>query len=534
MPDASQDTEGRTRDSAGKEARRRFARGAVVRRDLRLSIWEGLASCLMLGFGETYLAAYALALGFGATEAVLLSGVPPVAGAALQLISSWGVRRLGSLQRWIILCIALQGAAFLPLCVGAAIGALPLWGLFLVVSLYWAGGFGAGAAWNTWMGTLVPARVRPRYFAKRSRWCQASIAMGLVAGGLTLDLARSADEGVLWWAHSQEVGIPVDPESSPGSDSVGMQAAEIGAREHDSSAPQKTRQAGRWELSAFALLMGLSGVARFAGLRLLSKQSEPVPVPHDDREVSWVEVVQRLRKGQDGRLFAYLVAMQFSLFIASGAFTPYMLDELHYPYLTYLLVLVTVFVFKVIMLPVAGKVAARIGARKVLWIGGVGVVPMAALWMVSGNPWYLMMLQVFSGVAWACYELSAYLLILETVPERERTSIQAKYNFANAAAMVGGANVGAFILHAGSQSRDAYLVVFGISSLCRLVTLLLLRRVTGEVTSPTPITLLFESVRPGVGSVVRPIIASIPPVVTQAIPTPLRNAARRSFGDDAK
>lgn len=472
----------------------------MVRRDLRLSIIEGFSSCLMLGLGETYLAAYALALGFEPIYAVLLSGVPPVAGATLQLVSSWGVRRLGSLQRWIILCISLQAAAFIPLFIGALTGIMPLWALFLIVSLYWAGGFGAGAAWNTWMGTLVPPRLRARYFAIRSRWCQAAIAVGLVVGGLALDFGRNADHGVWWW------------------DSA-----------FTSAEGPRSPLGGRWELVAFAIIMALAGISRFIGLWLLSKQSEPIPVPKADREVSTLELIRRVRTGHDGRLIVYLVAMQFSLFIASGAFTPYMLNELHFPYLTYLIVLVTVFISKVLMLPVAGKVAARLGARKVLWIGGVGVVPMAAMWMVSGNVWYLVLVQVFSGIAWACYELSAYLLLLETVPEHERTSIQAKFNFANACAMVIGANVGAAILKMGAQTRDAYLVVFGVSSCCRLVTLLLLRRVTGEVTSPTPITLLVESVRPGVGSIVRPIVASIPPQVTQVIPGPIRDAARRTF-----
>ena len=49
-----------------------------------------------------------------------------------------------------------------------------------------------------------------------------------------------------------------------------------------------------------------------------------------------------------------------------------------------------------------------------LWIGAVGIVPLAGGWWVSSNFLYLMALQLVGGASWGAYELAVFLLFFET------------------------------------------------------------------------------------------------------------------------
>src|SRR5882672_4659761 len=113
---------------AGIGARGRRAplgsQAAVLRRDLALVYTDAIAASLMVGTGETYIAAFALALGLGDIVAGYAASGPFFAGAILQLVSPWGVRRLGSHRRWVVLCALLQAASFIPLCAAALYGSL--------------------------------------------------------------------------------------------------------------------------------------------------------------------------------------------------------------------------------------------------------------------------------------------------------------------------------------------------------------------------------------------------------------------------
>src|SRR5580658_6982163 len=77
---------------------------SVLRKDLRNSTAEGMASSVMVGIGETYLPVFVLALSGSELACGLVSTVPLVIGAVLQLSSPWLMRKCGSYRRWVSLC----------------------------------------------------------------------------------------------------------------------------------------------------------------------------------------------------------------------------------------------------------------------------------------------------------------------------------------------------------------------------------------------------------------------------------------------
>ncbi|MHB8864807.1 MAG: MFS transporter [Pirellulaceae bacterium] len=400
------------------------SRETVLQRDLRASLGDGIGHGGMVGFGEIYFSAFALAVGLGELMAGLVASVPLLAGGILQTISPMAIRWLGSHKRWVLCCATTQSLTFLPL-VGAAYwghlsGAALLW----IVALYWAAGLATGPAWNTWIGTIVPAPLRAGFFAFRTRASQAALFLGFLLGGIALQLAVS----------------------------------------------------GHRVLSTFAALFAIAGFSRLFSVWMLIRTTEPTPIPTMMRHLTWREMRHQLKVGNGGRLLIYLVCVQAAVQMSGPYFTPFMLEKLRFSYGEYVTLISVAYLSKVLALPAWGRVAHHIGARQLLWIGGIGIIPISAGWIFSHQLGWLLLMQVISGAAWGAYELAFFLLFFESIAEEERTSLLTFYNLFYTAAWLSGAMVGGVILSACGTSYEGYLLIFGLSSLARLLVLPLLAR----------------------------------------------------------
>ncbi len=398
-----------------------------LRSDLRAILGEGAASSAMVGAGENYLPAFALALGLGQVAAGLISTIPLLAGAVLQLISPWAVQRLGSHRRWVFICAAVQAGSFVPLVAAALVGRMPAIVVFAVAALYFGAGLGTSSAWNTWVDTLVPGRIRARYFAGRTRLAQMATLGGFVGGGVTLQIGA-------WYGQ---------------------------------------------QLLAFAVVFAAAGICRSASAALLASQSEPRPRVEGGRRVPMRELLWRFRHSGENRLLIYFLTVQAAAQIAGPYFTSYMLGPMQLSYASYVTLIAVCFAAKAISLPALGAAADRLGARRLLWLGGLGIVPISGLWVISNSFPYLFAVQVLSGVTWAAYELAMLLLFFETIRPEERTSILTTFNFANALATAAGSLLGGGILAFFGKTQSIYLLLFALSSMARMLTLIGLMRVPG-------------------------------------------------------
>lgn len=430
----------------------------VLKRDLRLSIGDGTLYGVMVGGGESYLQAFVLAVGLGEVFAGLVATVPVLIGSLLQLISPRAVRVLGSHKRWVVVCSLLQAACFLPLISAAWVGQISAVSAILISSVYWGASLGTGPAWNTWQGTIIPRALRAKFFAKRSRLCQATTLAGFLAAGFALEAGKAAGD---------RVGI-------------------------------------------FAVLFGVSCLCRILSSVCLAFQSEPTPIPAAMRFLTLREQWQKFSRGPSGRLLLFAVSMQVGVYVAGPFFVPYMLKELHFAYTDFAILIGISFVAKFVCLPWWGRLAHRTGAQRLLWIGAIGIIPLAGGWVVSANYWWLLALQLLAGAAWGAYELALVLLFFETIPETERTSLLTLYNVANSAALAVGSLIGAALLQTVGISVAGYLTVFGCSTLLRLLTMVLLRRIppTNVMSAAVPVRPL--SVRSSGESLDAPILPGLP------------------------
>jgi MFS family permease len=421
---------------------------------------EGVAFSLMVGAGEAYVPAFALAAGHGDAAAGLVATLPMLAGALLQLSTPAGVARLRSHRRWVVLTATLQALSFAPLVAGALLGEIGLAWIFLAAALYWGAGMAAGPAWNTWVDDLVPARIRPRFFAARNRAQQAMLLAGLASAGALLHF-----------------------------------------RTGSAAAP----------LAVFAALFAAAGAARLLSARLLARQSEPHPELPETRELTLARFLGGLRGTPQGRLLRHLLAMTMAVHVAAPFFTPYMLRHLGLSYGAFGLLTAGAFVSRVLALPLLGRAAVRFGTRALLRFGASGIVVLPPLWLLSDDLRWLLFVQLASGVVWGAFELSAMLSVFEGIDRRERTSVLTLYNFSNAAAIAAGSLLGGAFFRFLPEGAPVYVWLFFASSAARAVALRMLRPIGTLRVPRARVVLRTLAIRPAQGAFQRPIVATLEP-----------------------
>ena len=411
----------------------------------------------MVGLGETYLSAFVLAVGLDELTSGLVASVPLVVGGLMQTVSPRAIRMLGSHKRWVVICAFLQAMTFIPLVIAACRGAISSAAVLVIAAVYWGTGLATGPAWNTWISTVIPSSIRTRFFTIRTRASQAAVFLGFLIGGICLQLAGTPSQLMM----------------------------------------------------VYAALFAISAICRLTSAFMLTRQSEPIPILPNMRLIPWRELRQHLKHSSGGQLLVYLVAVQASVQMAGPYFTPFMFKQLEMSYGQFVALIAVAFLAKVIAFPYWGRVAHRIGARRLLWIGGIGIAPLSAGWLVSGNLGWLMVIQIVGGITWAAYELAFFLLFFESIPQEERTSLLTFYNVINTLAWVGGALLGGLILYLCEASYNGYMLVFACSSVGRILALVLLSRLTLHDVEAEDISVRTMAVRPNSASIDAPLVSSL-------------------------
>ena len=391
-----------------------------------------MAFSVMVGCGETYFAAFSLALGLGPVASGMVATVPILLGAILQLASPLGVASLGSNRRWVIACTTVQAVCFLPLTWWAIRGHATLWELLVAASIYWSAGMAGVPAWTAWMATLVPDNLRTAYFANRNRLGQFGVFLGFVVSGIVLQLG----------------------------------------------------EAQRSLLPAFAAMFAVACGARLISTACLWACREPRLPPRvvagESRPplaARMTAAVRGLVRRRPGAIVAYLCCFVFGTQMAAPYFTPYMLRELGFSYHAFMLVFGTSFLSKAILLPAIGRLASRVGPMRLLSMASLAIVPLALLWLPSRSVAYLCCVQVVAGACWAAYELAVTLIFFQEIDADERTGVVTVYNLGIAVATVAGAATGGLVLRSLGETWQAYATVFAVSCLARLAVIPILHRV---------------------------------------------------------
>ncbi len=422
-------------------------------RALRFSVLDGCAYSFMAGGAESYLTAFAVHLGVPPYQVGLLSSVPQLVGAAAQLLTPFGVRLVRGLKRWVVGLATLQAlllasVALVPLVSGPAFPPL-----LVLLTGYWTVVLAIGPAWTHWMALLVPADRRSTYFARRNLWVNVCMVVALAGGGVALERAARAG------------------------------AATAG----------------------FAGLVIFGAAMRLVSVVFLSLQAGPA-VKELKRAETFVTFLKNLRHRREVRLLPFLWAMNFGVMIAAPYFVPYMLKDLGLSYWTFMVINATAFLSKSLAMGLWGRLARRLGPRRGFALAALLISPAPALWALSSELHHLLVLQVFSGFAWAGFELCQLLLFYEFVDEDRLSDAFSYHSLVNGFAMLAGTALGGIFIAHPFLFHSGYHEVFVLSTAVRIFPIITifptLRGLAIRHVRP-PVTRVM-GLRPGLGSLTAP------------------------------
>jgi MFS family permease len=408
----------------------------------------------MVGLGETYLSAFVLVLGFSPVAAGLITTIPVVVGSTIQLLFSWIYKYLKSYRMWVVRCARTQAITLMALAALPYLAPQSLIVFYLLASLYWTCTFSAGPAWNAWMGELVPAHQRVSFFTQRTRRVQFFTFLGLATAGLLLQYAE-------------------------------------------------TQNLVR---DCFSALLITAGLSRLGSAYFVSQQMEKPKTPIESLPVR-PPVWKRLKEPKLLATLTYFFILQFTVYIAAPYFSPYMLKELNLNYSSYMFLSSVTLIARVTLYPLFQKLATRLGALQLVWIGTLLVMLNPFFWTLSKSYYFLMGIQVLSGIGWGLQELGVFLLLLERFPADERSRLLTIINFLNSLGMLLGSILGSYLLRSMDVSLNAYYFIFTASTLGRLsATLILPYLKQGHEKLPGEIFWRIVGLRPNLGFLGKPIL----------------------------
>lgn len=372
---------------------------------LWFSYIEALLTSLVVGFAESYFAAFSLHLGCTPLQSGLLVSLPLIFAAVLQFAFQTKVKQVG-LSYFVKRALFIQSLALLGLgCLSLADTPSPFYYLMFYYSIYWLGHFSIQPAWNRWISDIIPADQGQSYFSLRTRLSQVGIIAGLFGGGAML--------------HMNVLHIP--------------------------------EQYLFFGLFMACFLLKLSIVQLF-------KKHPPYNLPlfldlHHFKDLF----------RQNIGFFKRYATFNMSIFISAPFVSAYLLSIRNLSYLNFMLVISCLFAGKVLSTYVLKHSVRQYDPHQMLIWGGILAAPLPMFWPVCNTVPSMMVLQFLSGVGWAGWEMGLSLYFFSRIKGEKKIEVVSLYNYVGVLTQVVGTVLGALMFsHLLRENFDALFVVSGI------------------------------------------------------------------------
>ena len=157
-----------------------------IKSSLRISTVEGSWWAVMYGMVETYFGAFFEYLKYTSYEISILSTLPIFIGAVFQNLTGWFYDILRSRKTLLIILKCIQTIT-IPLILFAGYSSGNYFLLLVFICLYYALAMSQMSPWTSWMGYLVPGRLRGRYFGNRSQVVRIFMLISSLLAGAILN-----------------------------------------------------------------------------------------------------------------------------------------------------------------------------------------------------------------------------------------------------------------------------------------------------------------------------------------------------------
>jgi MFS family permease len=159
-----------------------------------------------------------------------------------------------------------------------------------------------------------------------------------------------------------------------------------------------------------------------------------------------------------------------------------------------------------------GKYVDTIGSRNVLVACGFMIPLVPFFWALTTKVWLLFMIELFSGLIWAGFNLSVSTYLFDATDRKRRTQELAEYTLMIQLAIFIGAMIGSALLGIFDKTDpQAFIMIFLVSAALRLLAIAMFYKKLKElriveVPIKERIFKRFVSIRPGHGIIYEPAL----------------------------
>src|SRR3989344_1790590 len=415
----------------------------------KISVKEGSFTSLMDGFGFRYITPYALAVGATNAQIALLTSLPSLLGNFAQLGTLSLIKKV-SRKKIMIMSAIFQALMWLPLIlVGWLYFANILTTLnasLLVIAIYTlialAGAIGS-PAWSSWMKDILSSE-NGRYFSRRNEIITGVVLISLLTSGFILK-------------HFQNSEIFI----------------------------------------GFTIIFAIASLGRAIAAYLFTKKYEPKYIYNKKSAFGLLDFVEHMTSNNYGRFVLFISIISLATTVAGPFFAVYMLKDLGMDYLSYTLIIISPIVSTLAFLPVWGKFSDVHGNVKILKITGYLIPTIPLLWMLSPLflsisythlIFYLFILEIFSGFAWAGFNHATAMFIFDAVSKEKMPYYMTYFNILTGIGLFAGAMLGGYIASLSSVpfGLTPILFTFLISGVLRIISIIIFLPMIKEVKPITP------------------------------------------------
>ncbi len=334
---------------------------------------EGSLDAVKIGAAETYISPLGVFLGGTPLQVGVLATLPPFFGAVSQVAGMWLAEKVASRRSAVVKLIRAQAllclpVALIPVTLGA--GWISAAVLIALVTAYHVTIGLIAPLWNSLAGDIIPPTSRGEFFGYRNKWMAILTFLGVFVAGQALHY--SAGYEMTGWGY----------------------------------------------LAIFAV----AALARFFSSLPLSKVSDPsLHVPTESKFSFW-QFVLRARQSNFVKFVLFISCMNFGTSVSGPYFAMYMLQDLSFSYHEYTLVVASVVLAQFLVMRSWGAISDQFGNRKILLVCGTLVSINPILWLLSSKLWFVLVIQLYSGIFWAGFNLAAANFVFDAVtpPKRAR------------------------------------------------------------------------------------------------------------------
>ncbi len=339
------------------------------KRSRRILLLEGPVGAIAAGIHANFVGPFALRLSATTFQMGMLTAFTELLTALTQLFASRIVGLLGGRKRMVVTTILLSALPWLFMAlVPFAPASMRVWMLIplsaAAISLFMI----SDPAVGSWISDVVPKDRRGSFLGLRGSAATLSLVTIALSGAMVLDRLGGA---VLW---------------------------------------------------GFVVVFLMALMARMVSAYMFSRVADPRPDVRIKPGMAPWQYIAHMGQTTLGRYNLFIFVFHFAMGCGGPFFGVYLLRDLGFSYLVFVSLGVISNVAAIFTMPLWGRLADRRGNMFVLAIAAPSLAIFPLTWVVSPQPWYLLLTHIFGGIIGAGWGIGAYNFVLEGSDEETRTS----------------------------------------------------------------------------------------------------------------